>query len=120
MPEKSKYEELHEKLRRNPKSVWADRDFQGIDSFNTEYAKYLEKSTTERRSVDEAIELAKAKGFIDYEDFLKNPPKNLEGTKLYVNNRGKSVAFYRFADDVKDGMNMVAAHVDAPRIDFKT
>jgi aspartyl aminopeptidase len=120
VPEKSKYEELHEKLRRNPKSVWADRDFQGIDSFNTEYAKYLEKSTTERRSVDEAIELAKAKGFIDYEDFLKNPPKNLEGTKLYVNNRGKSVAFYRFADDVKDGMNMVAAHVDAPRIDFKT
>ncbi|MFP4461025.1 MAG: aminopeptidase [Thermotogota bacterium] len=120
MPEKNKYEKLQKKLRRSLKNVWAERNIQTVNTFTDEYAKYLEKSTTERRSVSEAIELAKSKGFIDYEDFLKKPPKKLAGTKLYVNNRGKSVAFYRFANDVKDGMNMVAAHVDSPRIDFKT
>ena len=120
MAKKNKYEEMYQKLRKNPKNVWAERDTKQIYAFTKDYADYLEKSTTERRSVTEAIELAKTKGFIDYEDFLKKPPKKLADTKLYVNNRGKSVAFFRFTDDLKEGMNMVAAHVDSPRIDFKT
>ena len=120
MPKKKKFEEMHEKLRRQPKSVWAEREPEQIDDFLGKYAVYLEKSTTERRSITEAIQIAKEGGFIDYEEFLKKPPKKLAGTKVYVNNRGKSAAFFRFTDDVKDGMNMVAAHVDSPRIDFKT
>lgn len=120
MATKNKYEKMQEKLRRQPKNVWAERDSQTIDAFNGQYAKFLEESTTERRSINEAIQLAQAKGFIDYEQFLKKPPKKLAGTKVYVNHRGKAAAFFRFTDDLKDGMNMVAAHVDSPRIDFKT
>ncbi len=120
MAAKNKYEKMQEKLRRQPKNVWAERDSQTVDTFNAQYAKFLEESTTERRSIDEAIKLAQTNGFIDYEQFRKKPPKKLAGAKVYVNYRGKAAAFFRFTDDLKDGMNMVAAHVDSPRIDFKT
>ncbi len=119
MPKKGKYEEMKERLRLDKKNVWGERDAKQIYSFSDDYCAYIKESTTERRSVYEAIEIAKKNGFISYEDFIKKPPKKLEGTKLYVNNKEKACAFFSFTDELKDGLNMIAAHVDSPRIDFK-
>ncbi|HPJ89601.1 MAG TPA: aminopeptidase [Thermotogota bacterium] len=119
MSEKNKFEEIRDNLRMKKKSVWSFRDPELVFKFSDEYKTYLKTSTTERRSITEAIAMAEAAGYIDYEAFLKNPPEKLDGVKIYQNNRGKSAGFYHFTSDLSDGLNIVAAHVDVPRIDFK-
>ncbi len=119
MAEKNRFEEVRDNLRMKKENVWATRDHETVFQFNDDYKAYLKTSTTERRSIDEAIAMAEEAGYVNYEDFLKNPPEKLEGVKIYQNNRGKSAGFYHFSSDIADGLNIVAAHVDVPRIDFK-
>ncbi|HPE41987.1 MAG TPA: aminopeptidase [Thermotogota bacterium] len=111
--------DLQKKLRREPVSVWSKREKEAIFAFNEEYKRFLFAGTTERTSVNEMIRLAEKDGYIAFEAFLKNPPKKLEGQKIYYNNRGKSVAFWVLGKDIADGINFVAAHIDSPRLDLK-
>lgn len=38
---------------------------------------------------------------------------------VYAVNRGKAIAAFRVVDDLKRGLNLVVAHIDSPRLDFK-
>lgn len=38
---------------------------------------------------------------------------------VYAVNRGKAIAAFRVVDDLKKGLNLVVAHIDSPRLDFK-
>ena len=111
--------DIHKRLRREPVSAWSRRDREEIFAFNEGYKRFLFAGTTERTSVNETIRLAEENGYIPFETFLENPPKKLEGQKVYYNNRGKSVAFWVLGKDIADGVNFVAAHVDSPRLDLK-
>ncbi|MGB4201446.1 MAG: aminopeptidase [Thermotogota bacterium] len=111
--------DIHKRLRREPVSAWSKRDREAIFAFNEGYKRFLFAGTTERTSVNETIRLAEENGYIPFETFLENPPKKLEGQKVYYNNRGKSVAFWVLGKDIADGVNFVAAHVDSPRLDLK-
>lgn len=80
------------------------------------YKDYLNKAKTEREAVKTAIEMAKAKGFVQFE--IGKTYK--AGDKVYFNNRGKTVAFAVIGEQTADkGLNITAAHVDSPRIDLK-
>ncbi len=118
MPE-NKYKELSKQLRKKPVSPWKDREESEVHGFSDGYKEYLWNSPTERKSINEAIRIAENAGFVDFDEFVKNPPDNPAGSKVYLRNRGKAVAFFKLGDDISKGINMVAAHVDSPRIDFK-
>jgi len=111
--------DLNDKIRINRKSVWENRTVEEIEDFCNDYKRYLKDSTTERRAIDNAVDMAIKNGFIKLEELLKNPPEKLAGTKVIVENRGKSAAFFVLGEEIDSGINMVASHVDAPRIDFK-
>ena len=80
------------------------------------YKSFLDNGKTERECVNSAIALAKERGYNDLNDVssLKS------GDKVYVNNYGKSVAFYHIGKgDIEKGMNILGAHIDSPRLDVK-
>ena len=81
------------------------------------YKKFLDEAKTEREATAVAIEMAKKAGYTPYElgDELK------KGDKRYYNNRDKGIALIRMGqgDIAKDGIRIVVAHIDAPRIDLK-
>ncbi len=70
-----------------------------------------------------------ARGYIDYISLNKTERKvvqyvreNIKGNKdvFELENHGKSVALFKEGKrDIKDGLRIVAAHIDAPRIDMK-
>ena len=81
---------------------------------------FLDAAKTERESVDYLIDGAKAKGFVDFEEIIKSGKKLVPGDKIYWNNRGKACILAVIGKDApSNGINMVGAHVDAPRFDFK-
>lgn len=80
------------------------------------YKNFLDKGKTERECVKEVISLARDKGYKDISEFdtLKS------GDKVYVNNYNKSIALYHIGNgNISNGMNILGAHLDSPRLDIK-
>ena len=111
--------ELKEKLFYEKKNglLKADENtLEKMQEYGEGYKDYLNKAKTEREAVKTAIEMAKTKGFVQFE--IGKTYK--AGDKVYFNNRGKTVAFAVIGEQTADkGLNITAAHVDSPRIDLK-
>ena len=91
-------------------------DFKAIDDFCKGYVDFLGKAKTERLAVKEAITLAEAAGFSEFEEGKAYKA----GDKVYVNNRNKSLALVVVGSEpVEKGTRIAAAHIDSPRIDLK-
>lgn len=101
------------------KTVWEklnSKQLKEVMDFSEGYKKYLDNSKTEREAVSQAIILARSAGFKDFKDVKKLKA----GDKVYFNNRGKSLALFVVGTSpVEDGLNILGAHIDSPRIDVK-
>lgn len=91
-------------------------DIAAIEKFCDGYVDFLGKGKTERLCVKEAIALAEKAGFVSFD-----PDKKYSaGEKVYVNNRGKSLALAVIGtESVESGVHIAAAHIDSPRLDLK-
>ena len=80
------------------------------------YMAFLNEARTEREAVKMAIEMAEAKGFVEYADGMELKA----GDKVYRNNRGKSLMLAVIGkQSLEKGVMIAGAHVDSPRIDLK-
>jgi len=101
------------------KNVWLDADEsykKNIFDFCEDYKNYLSVSKTERQAVKESIKIAKEAGFKDISEF-----KSLKkGDKVYVTNKNKNfAAFVIGSHSIEDGLRILGAHIDSPRLDIK-
>ncbi|WP_038074164.1 aminopeptidase [Treponema sp. C6A8] len=81
-----------------------------------DYKKFLDNGKTERECVQEIIKLAQAKGYKDISEFdsLK------KGDKVYITKMNKAVALFEIGSgSIENGMNILGAHIDSPRLDAK-
>ncbi len=103
------------------KSAWNSlekEDMNEMQMFIEGYKDFISKGKTEREASDYIEEQAKKNGFLDLyaEDDEKIDPKG----KYYAKNRGKSIIMINLGEDnLIDGLNIVGAHIDSPRLDLK-
>lgn len=93
-----------------------DIDKEIVFKFSEGYKDFLTQCKTEREAVSETVRLAEECGFKPLESFdtLK------EGDKVYVVNKLRSVMLAVIGSEkLTDGVNIVGAHIDAPRLDLK-
>lgn len=84
-------------------------------AFCREYADFLSRAKTERRSVSEIARMAEECGYRAY----RMGDKLSAGERVYYINRAHSIILADIRDNVEAGINLVAAHIDSPRIDLK-
>lgn len=117
--EKSRAEELKEKLFYNPKhasEVISQEETDKADVFCEEYKSFLNKAKTEREAVVYVLEKAKKNGFVEFD----RAKKYNAGDKVYYNNRGKSIILAVIGKKgLENGTRLSAAHIDSPRLDMK-
>ncbi len=117
--EKSRAEELKEKLFYNPKhasEVISQEESDKADAFCEEYKSFLNKAKTEREAVVYVLEKAKKNGFVEFD----RAKKYNAGDKVYYNNRGKSIILAVIGKKgLESGTRLSAAHIDSPRLDMK-
>ncbi len=115
----SKAKELKEKLfmeKKNSGLIMTDAEMKTADKFNEGYKAFLDKGKTEREAAKAAIEIAEKAGFTEF----KVGKKYKAGDKVYCNNRGKAVILAVFGkESIEKGVNILAAHIDSPRLDLK-
>ncbi len=92
------------------------KDKTALDSFNKEYIEFLSSCKNERLVVKYAIEKAEKAGFVE----LSKKDKLVKGDKVYCLNRNKNIALFVIGEDsLTNGLNILGAHIDSPRMDLK-
>ena len=111
--------DLKKQLSVEFKNIWDtcskdDRTF--AYEFAEEYKKFLDLAKTERECVITAVESVESLGFVDIGTVETLKP----GDKVYKSVRGKGIAMAVIGrKPLRDGLNLVGAHIDAPRLDLK-
>lgn len=98
------------------KMAWKDADKTKILNFCESYIKFLDNSKTERLCTETIKKIIERNGYkcICEFDSLKT------GDKVYKVNRDKSIIMAKIGDKMPvDGMNIIASHIDSPRLDLK-
>ncbi len=103
--------------RQNIYALADEAELKTISEYGEGYKAFLDNGKTERETVAYTIGLIEKEGYKPYTLGDKIKP----GDKLYYNNRGKSLFILRAgsADVAKNGVRILVAHVDSPRLDLK-
>ncbi|MGP1437712.1 MAG: aminopeptidase [Treponema sp.] len=104
-----------------PKSAWEglnDSEMEKLHAFANDYLNFLNHGKTERECTKQIIEQAEAHGFKSLSEVLKKGSLK-QGTKVYLNNKDKSVVMMVLGKDMTNGMNIIGAHIDSPRLDVR-
>ena len=120
MSEKSIGQKMMEQLSYGKKNVYEEASAEKIDKiyeYARGYSTYLDLAKTEREAVIESIRMLQNAGYTEY----KLGDKIYAGDKKYFNHHNKALYAFKITDsDIeKDGIRILAAHIDSPRLDLK-
>ncbi len=91
-----------------------------LEAFAGDYRRFLNAGKTERECVAQAVAEAKKAGFADLQDIVKEGRALQPGDRVYTSWMGKSfMSFILGRRPLTEGMNIVGAHIDSPRVDVK-
>lgn len=120
---KSLGKKLKEQLGFDQQLVWdrlSPAEREEMFRFAEDYKMFLNVAKTERESVREIVRQAEEAGFVSLEEVLHKGKKIRPGNKVYTQNRNKNVALAVIGKEpMWHGINIIGAHVDAPRLDIK-
>ena len=106
--------------RKNLWETYTDEQVKELEVLCTSYKHYLDEGTTERECIREAVKQAKEVGYKDLNDVIANGEKLTKGDKVYAVCMDKTIALFHIGEEpLENGMNILGAHVDSPRIDLK-
>lgn len=105
-------------------NVWKKYDASQLAELNTindRYKACLDEGKTERECVKLAVRELKAKGYRDLKEVEQDEKPQLKaGDKVYAVCMDKSIAAFQIGrQPLENGMNILGAHIDSPRIDVK-
>ena len=114
---------LMKEENKKDKNAWLkydDSQKKEVFSFNEGYKDFISKGKTERECVAEIIKQAEEKGYQNLKSIIGNHGKLKAGDKVYYNNMDKAIALFLIGEKpLEDGMKILGAHIDSPRIDVK-
>ena len=104
-------------------SVWKSYDqkeLKEVDAVCERYKTCLDVGKTERECVALAVEMAKEAGYKDLNAYIAEDKQLKTGDKVYAVWMHKMVALFQIGEEpISNGMNILGAHIDSPRLDVK-
>lgn len=99
---------------------YSKEDLEKVFELNDRYIEFMSKCKTERECINEFITIAEKVGYRNLEDIIKENGSLKAGDKVYANNMGKTLAMFIIgSEELQNGMSILGAHVDSPRLDLK-
>ena len=101
-------------------NVYSNSQLLHLEQLNEAYKVYLDKGKTERECIKEAVKMAKEAGYRDLKDIIATGETLKTGDCVYAVCMDKTIALFQIGEEpIENGMNILGAHVDSPRIDLK-
>lgn len=101
------------------KSIWekaSNQKIEAIMNFCEGYKNFITVGKTERICVKEALKEAESKGYKN----LVTLKEVKAGDKVYLINKDKNIVLFHIGKkEIKEGLRVLGAHIDSPRLDIK-
>lgn len=106
--------------RKNAWTTYQKKERKELEKLNQNYIEFLSVGKTERECVKETLRQAKEAGYQSLEEALKKKKPLKAGDKIYAVCMNKAVALFQIGKKpLEDGLNILGAHIDSPRMDVK-
>lgn len=91
-----------------------------LESFTSDYINFISECKTERECVEKIVNDIEKEGYIDINTAIKAGKKLKAGDKVYAVKMNKSIIMINVGSEkLEDGVNILGAHIDSPRLDVK-
>lgn len=91
-----------------------------VMEFCEDYRLFLSECKTERECTDRSVQIAKEYGYEDINDIISSGRTLQAGDKVYAVNKGKAIVMFNIGKrNIEEGMRILGAHIDSPRLDIK-
>ena len=105
------------------KNVWEtynDSQLEELECFTKEYMQFLDEGKTERECIDVIVNKIEAAGYQELAALQKSGKTLQPGDKVYSVCMNKSIVMFHLGNRLlENGMNILGAHIDSPRLDVK-
>ena len=106
------------------KNAWSkytsEKESKKVFDFAEGYRQFLSQCKTERECVSFFIKIAEKTGYKNLEEVVASGKKLKAGDKVYSVNQGKELALFNIGSEpIENGINILGAHIDSPRMDVK-
>lgn len=106
--------------QKNTWETYNAKQLKEVDSFAREYMDFLDNGKTERECIDQIVNMAENAGYQELEALVKAGKKLKVGDKVYAVWMNKSIVLFQIGvKKMAEGMNILGAHIDSPRLDVK-
>lgn len=105
------------------KNVWETYDREQLEELEEharEYMEFLNEGKTERECIDTIVNRIEKEGYKELQTLVKEKQSLKKGDKVYAVWMNKSIVMFRLGEKpMTEGMNILGAHIDSPRLDIK-
>ena len=105
------------------KNVWDTYDenqLQELEQHAKEYMDFLDNGKTERECIDLIVNKIEQEGYRELQVLIKENQPLKKGDKVYAVWMNKSIVMFQIGEKpMEEGMNILGAHIDSPRLDVK-
>ena len=106
--------------RKNAWTTYSEEQLKELNALTDAYKAFLDAGKTERECVREAVKLAKAQGYVDLEEVKNSGKKLAADDKVCAVYMNKMIALFHIGKKpLEEGMRILGAHIDSPRLDLK-
>jgi aspartyl aminopeptidase len=105
---------------KNSWNNYDSKDLKKLEKLCAEYREFLDNGKTERECIDTIVNAAEKAGYRELESLIKDGASLKTGDKVYSVWMNKSIAMFQIGSrPMSQGMNILGAHIDSPRLDIK-
>lgn len=105
------------------KNVWETYDenqLQELEQHAKGYMDFLDNGKTERECIDLIVNKIEQEGYRELQVLIKENQPLKKGDKVYAVWMNKSIVMFQIGEKpMEEGMNILGAHIDSPRLDVK-
>ena len=106
--------------RKNMWKEYTEIQQKELEELSVRYKECLDIGKTERECVKLGKKMADAWGYKNLEDCISEGTTLKAGDKVYADCMGKAFVMFQLGKKpLEEGMNILGAHIDSPRIDVK-
>lgn len=106
--------------RKNAWSTYTQKDLKELERLSDGYKDFLNKGKTERECVSRTVEIIEKSGYRNLDDIIKKEERLKAGDKVYAVCMNKCIVMYHIGEEpLENGLRILGAHIDSPRLDIK-
>lgn len=106
--------------RKNAWSTYTQKDLKELERLSDGYKDFLNKGKTERECVSQTVEIIEKSGYRNLDEIIEKEESLKAGDKVYAVCMNKCIVMYHIGEEpLENGLRILGAHIDSPRLDIK-